>query len=230
MKSNRFVSGVVLTAIVAVTPFAASQAAKIRIGNTVERHGMRIGALYIQAVKMDMGQMGGGSAMASNSQDMHNTHDSHSGHNSHADHGDHAQPMAKMAKAEHNSHGGHDHATSGDLHLEADISASANNNWGFPEGAWIPYLQIRYTISKVGSDFKHSGRLMPMIANDGPHYGDNLDLPGSGKYRLRYDIAPPLASEFHRHFDKETGVADWWKPFSLEYEFVFVGTGKKGGY
>ncbi|MDY6841938.1 MAG: iron transporter [Pseudomonadota bacterium] len=30
--------------------------------------------------------------------------------------------------------------------------------------------------------------------------------------------------------DRGTGVAEWYKPFSLEYDFVFAGTGKKGGY
>jgi hypothetical protein len=30
--------------------------------------------------------------------------------------------------------------------------------------------------------------------------------------------------------DKETGVAAWFKPFTVEYEFTFAGTGKKGAY
>jgi len=30
--------------------------------------------------------------------------------------------------------------------------------------------------------------------------------------------------------DKETGVAPWPQPFSVEYEFTFAGVGKKGGY
>ncbi|WP_042688393.1 iron transporter, partial [Candidatus Glomeribacter gigasporarum] len=35
---------------------------------------------------------------------------------------------------------------------------------------------------------------------------------------------------FGRHTDKETGVGPWFKPFQAEYEFVFAGIGKKGGY
>ena len=74
---------------------------------------------------------------------------------------------------------------------------------------------------------------MPMVANDGPHYGDNVKLTGPGVYKLVLTIASPGDNEhahFGRHTDKETGVAPWYKPFNAEYEFVFAGTGKKGGY
>jgi len=46
-------------------------------------------------------------------------------------------------------------------------------------------------------------------------------------------IAPPTAdphSMFGRHVDKETGVGPWFAPFTLDYEFVYAGTGKKGAY
>lgn len=33
-----------------------------------------------------------------------------------------------------------------------------------------------------------------------------------------------------RHTDKETGVGKWYKPFDVEWDFNYVGTGKKGGY
>ena len=32
---------------------------------------------------------------------------------------------------------------------------------------------------------------MPMVANDGPHYGDNIKLMGPGKYHLKYTVYPP---------------------------------------
>ena len=70
---------------------------------------------------------------------------------------------------------------------------------------------------------------MPMVANDGPHYGDNVKLQGPGKYKLTLSIAAP-GQHFGRHVDKETGVAPWFKPFEVQYEFVYAGTGKKGGY
>ena len=70
-----------------------------------------------------------------------------------------------------------------------------------------------------------------MVANDGPHYGDNVKLAGPGKYRLTVSIAPPgEAQHFGRHVDKETGVGPWFKPFQVTQEFTFAGTGKKGAY
>ncbi|TAL87194.1 MAG: hypothetical protein EPN46_13310 [Candidimonas sp.] len=120
-----------------------------------------------------------------------------------------------------------------DIHLEADIHATADNKNGLPEGAWAPYLVIQYTLQKNGSDKVLKGDLMPMVANDGPHYGDNVKLEGPGKYKLSFTISPPTANKtnhFGRHVDKETGVAPWFKTFELNYEFVYAGTGKKGGY
>ncbi|MBS0643411.1 MAG: iron transporter [Acetobacteraceae bacterium] len=122
-------------------------------------------------------------------------------------------------------------AAESDIHLEADIKAGKGNKNGFPEGEWIPALSVRYELQKAGSDEKIAGEMMPMVANDGPHYGDNVKLPGPGKYQLTVFVAPPGASQhFGRHVDKETGVAPWFKPFEVKQEFVFAGTGKKGGY
>ena len=120
-----------------------------------------------------------------------------------------------------------------DIHLEADIHAQSDNRNGFPDGAWVPYLGVTYEIVKHGSGQKIAGELMPMVANDGPHYGDNVKLAGAGKYTLKLTIAPPGASphsHFGRHTDKETGVDPWFKPFSVQYDFTYAGIGKKGGY
>jgi uncharacterized protein involved in high-affinity Fe2+ transport len=120
-----------------------------------------------------------------------------------------------------------------DIHLEADVHAQSDNKNGFADGTWVPYLGVKYEITRQGSDQKISGELMPMVANDGPHYGDNVKLAGPGKYKLRLSIEPPESSphsHFGRHTDKETGVAAWFKPFVLEYEFTYAGIGKKGGY
>jgi periplasmic iron binding protein len=118
-----------------------------------------------------------------------------------------------------------------DIHLEADIRAQSDNANGFSDGAWVPYLDIRYEIAREGAPQRLQGQLMPMVASDGPHYGDNVKLQGPGKYRLKLTVAPPGAgSHFGRHTDKETGVAAWFKPFTLEYDFTFTGLGKKGGY
>lgn len=127
-------------------------------------------------------------------------------------------------------------AAESDVHIEADIHALANNANGFPEGAWIPSLFIEYEIAKVGSTDVVSGEFMPMVASDGPHYGDNVKLQGPGKYKVKYIIHPPNAPQnpygrhFGRHTDRATGVRPWFKSFEVEWEFTFAGIGKKGGY
>ncbi|MGL4604231.1 MAG: iron transporter [Iodobacter sp.] len=124
-------------------------------------------------------------------------------------------------------------AEASDIHLEADIHAAKGNPNGFGEGEWVPYLLIKYELQKAGSKNVIKGDFMAMVANDGPHYGDNIKLEGPGKYKLKYTILPPSENphaHFGRHVDKETGVAPWFKAFDLNYEFTYAGTGKKGGY
>ena len=122
-------------------------------------------------------------------------------------------------------------AEDSDIHLEADVHGMASNPNGFEEGAWIPYLVVDFELSK--GEQKVTGNLMPMVANDGPHYGANVKLFGPGKYHLKYVISPPSAnkhSEFGRHTDRLTGVRPWFKPFEVEFDFTYVGIGKRGGY
>src|SRR3990172_12468898 len=80
------------------------------------------------------------------------------------------EPEGMMAKA-----------SATDIHLEADIHALANNAHGFPEGSWMPHLVVTYELAKQGSTDKIAGEMMPMVANDGPHYGDNVKLKGPGR-------------------------------------------------
>ena len=122
-------------------------------------------------------------------------------------------------------------AAQSDVHLEADIAATADNPNGFQEGSWIPYLRVAYELRKDGSDQVLKGDFHGMVASDGPHYGDNIKLLGPGKYHLTYTILPPSeASMFGRHVDKETGVAPWFETCNVEYDFTYAGIGKKGGY
>ncbi|SAK93671.1 membrane protein [Caballeronia arationis] len=124
-------------------------------------------------------------------------------------------------------------ASESDIHLEADIHAVKNNPTGFAEGDWMPYLQVSYELTKVGSTESIKGDMMAMVASDGPHYGDNVKLFGPGKYHLKLHISAPAQTghmAFGRHVDKETGVGPWFKPFTIEYDFPFAGIGKKGGY
>ncbi|MFO1436169.1 MAG: iron transporter [Gammaproteobacteria bacterium] len=124
-------------------------------------------------------------------------------------------------------------AAASDVHLEADIHAVANNPNGFADGEWMPYLDIQFKLTKIDSGESITGTLMPMVASDGPHYGDNVKLMGLGQYTLQLTIGSPAANQhahFGRHTDKETGVGEWFQPFTTSYEFVFAGTGKKGSY
>ena len=122
-------------------------------------------------------------------------------------------------------------ASDSDIHLETDIKATASNKNGFADGEWVPALDLHYELVKLDSNQKVAGPMMAMVANDGPHYGDNVKLLGPGKYTLTLNVGPPAASShFGRHTDKETGVAPWFKPFNLSYDFTYAGIGKKGGY
>lgn len=127
-------------------------------------------------------------------------------------------------------------ATESDVHIEADIHALDNNPHGYAEGAWVPFLFVRYEIRKQGGGEPIVGDFMAMVASDGPHYGDNVKLQGPGRYHLKYTVYPPSAKEnpighhFGRHTDRATGVRPWFKAFDVEWDFTFAGVGKKGGY
>ncbi len=124
-------------------------------------------------------------------------------------------------------------AKDSDVHLEADIKAAKGNPNGFAEGDWMPYLRVDFELVKLDDKKSLKGEFMPMVANDGPHYGDNVKLFGPGKYKLTLTIQPPsdnTHAHFGRHVDKETGVGPWFKTFTVDYEFVYAGTGKKGAY
>jgi len=178
--TRRIALKVATAALIAGAVFApVAQAAEVAIGEAVQKNGMDIGAVYLQAVKME--------------------------------------PMLPGMAAT-------------DIHLEADIHAAKGNENGFGPGDWVPYLGITYRLEKEGSGWSDIGTLMPMVANDGPHYGKNVKLDGPGKYKLTYAITPPIYQGFGRHTDEETGVAAWWSPFELSWEFLFAGTGKKGSY
>ena len=172
---QRILAGIFLSAV-----SCCVLAAETPIGQAVEKNGMEIGAVYLQAVMME--------------------------------------PVMP------------NDAGPADIHLEADVHAVKGNPNGFGVGEWIPSLQVAYHLSKVGSKWEQTGTLMPMVASDGPHYGSNVKLNGPGKYHLTYHLNPPTYAGFVRHVDKETGVAKWWQGFDVSWDFVYVGTGKKGGY
>ena len=93
-------------------------------------------------------------------------------------------------------------AAESDVHLEADIHATKGNQNGFGEGEWMPYLTITYTLENLDTKAKKEGTFMPMVASDGPHYGQNIKMLGVGK---------------------------WWKPFDVSFEFKYTGLDKSKG-
>ena len=107
------------------------------------------------------------------------------------------------------------------VHLEVDVHATKGEKHGFKEDEWLPYLTISYTIEKVGTKFKETGKLLAMTADDGPHYANNVALMGDGDYRVTYHFDPPSKAGFIRHIDKESGVPDWWEPFSESWTFHY---------
>ncbi len=107
------------------------------------------------------------------------------------------------------------------IHLEADVHATADNVYGFPDGAWVGYLTIAYAIEKAGTPWKAAGTLRPMVASDGPHYASNVKMDGPGDYKVTYRFTSPEANGFLRHVDKETGVPAWWAPFSQTFSFKY---------
>jgi uncharacterized protein involved in high-affinity Fe2+ transport len=118
-------------------------------------------------------------------------------------------------------------ASSGQIHLEADIHATEANRNGFALGEFIPYLVIDYTIVPVGTNGAGKktdtirGELRPMVARDGMHYGATIEMPGDGHYQLIYAIKPPSAGGLGRHVDAATGVQAWWKAFEVSFDWDF---------
>ncbi|MCY1438152.1 34 kDa membrane antigen precursor [compost metagenome] len=109
------------------------------------------------------------------------------------------------------------------VHLETDVHATADNKYGFANGEWIPYLNITYLLVKQGSpDYKEIGKLLPMVAKDGAHYANNVKMDGPGTYTVVLRYESPQINGFFHHIDKETGVPEWWGPFSQTFTFQYA--------
>jgi len=127
-----------------------------------------------------------------------------------------------------------------DIHLEIDIHAKQNlKSRGFAPGDWLPNAAVTYTIQKVGSsqplvcgkDHNTRCNLMPMVASDGAHYGDNVKLAGPGFYIVTFNAH--TVPSFGWHTDTESKIlgtefVNW--QFKQSYLFTWTGIGKKGGY
>ena len=80
-------------------------------------------------------------------------------------------------------------------------------------GAVIPYASVWATITK-GSATPVDERLWPMISRYmGPHYGDDVSLPGAGTYKLTLLVSPPVSA---RHLEYQNV---WLKPHQVTFTF-----------
>jgi uncharacterized protein involved in high-affinity Fe2+ transport len=79
----------------------------------------------------------------------------------------------------------------------------------------IPYATVWATIRQAGK-VVYDERQWPMIsAYMGPHYGNDVSLPGAGHYQLSLLISPPVSA---RHVEYR-GV--WLKPHRVTMSFVW---------
>jgi len=85
-------------------------------------------------------------------------------------------------------------------------------------GVVIPYASVWATVTK-GSAMPFDNRLWPMISRYmGPHYGDDVSLPGSGTYQLTLLVSPPVSA---RHVEYQNV---WLKPHQVTFTFHWAAT------
>ncbi len=116
------------------------------------------------------------------------------------------------------------------IHLEADIRATSGNRNGFAKDEFVPYLVVHYTITpRDGASHSVApapAKMPPMVARDGLHYGAMIAMPKAGRYTLTYRIEPPWKGGLGRHSDSATGVAPWWEPFEVSFDWDYEGPPK----
>jgi uncharacterized protein involved in high-affinity Fe2+ transport len=85
-------------------------------------------------------------------------------------------------------------------------------------GVVIPYASVWATVTK-GSAMPFDDRLWPMISRYmGPHYGDDVSLPGAGTYQLTLLVSPPVSA---RHLEYQNV---WLKPHQVTFTFHWAAT------
>jgi hypothetical protein len=82
-------------------------------------------------------------------------------------------------------------------------------------GVAIPYASVWATISKAGK-VVYDERQWPMISRYmGPHYGNDVALPGAGDYQLSLLVSPPVSA---RHVEYQDV---WLKPHRVTLNFHY---------
>ncbi len=85
-------------------------------------------------------------------------------------------------------------------------------------GVVIPYASVWATVTK-GSAMPFDNRLWPMISRYmGPHYGDDVSLPGTGTYKLTLLVSPPVSA---RHLEYQNV---WLTPHQVTFTFHWAAT------
>ena len=85
-------------------------------------------------------------------------------------------------------------------------------------GVVIPYASVWGTITE-GSKTPFDESLWPMISRYmGPHYGDDVSLPGAGTYKLTLLVSPPVSA---RHVEYQNV---WLKPHQVTFTFHWAAT------
>ncbi len=85
-------------------------------------------------------------------------------------------------------------------------------------GVPIPYASVWATITKNGK-IVYDERQWPMLsAFMGPHYGNNVALPGAGTYQLKLLISPPVSA---RHLEYQNV---WLHPHVVTESFHWTPT------
>ena len=80
-------------------------------------------------------------------------------------------------------------------------------------GVPIPYASVWATIRKAGK-IVYDERQWPMISRYmGPHYGNDVHVPGAGTYQLSLLVSPPVSA---RHVEYQNV---WLKPHRVNFTF-----------
>jgi hypothetical protein len=84
-------------------------------------------------------------------------------------------------------------------------------------GVAIPYASVWATIKKAGK-VVYDERMWPMIsAYMGPHYGNDVSLPGAGTYQMSLLVSPPVSA---RHIEYQNV---WLHPHLANVTFHWAG-------
>lgn len=112
-------------------------------------------------------------------------------------------------------------ASDSDMHFEIDVKTTeAASAIGFEADQFLPYLKINPKLTEKNTgEVVDLGTLMPMIAVDGPHYGNNIKLK-PGLYMVELTIQSP-ADDFMLHTGNDTSAVSgrfWTEPLKVTFD------------